>query len=44
VRISIERPVSVKYLDVAVLEELRAQAGIEKSLSEIRRAEFLKEF
>jgi hypothetical protein len=43
-RMSIERPLSVKYIDVAALERIRTQAGVEKAIREIMREDFLKEF
>ncbi len=44
VRVSIERPLSVKYVDVAVLEKLKKAGEIRKSWEELSRQDFLESF
>lgn len=43
-RLSLERPVSVKYIDTAVFERLQAAGRAERDLWEISRNEFLEQF
>ena len=44
VRISLERPLTVKYIDLPVFEERRREAGVQESLRRQLRAEFLELF
>lgn len=44
VRVSLERPLSVKYLDLAAYKALIESGAAEKSLREMRRDEFLDSF
>lgn len=43
VRLSLERPLTVKYIDVPVFEELRGEAQVERSLREVTRDRFLED-
>jgi hypothetical protein len=44
VRLSLERPLSVKYLDTAVFERLRQQGQAGETLSEMSKKAFLEQF
>ena len=44
IRVSIERPLTLKYLDLATLEGLNQKAGTEKAFREVLRDDFLKQF
>ncbi|PIE97638.1 MAG: hypothetical protein CR988_07205 [Treponema sp.] len=43
-RVIIERPLSVKYIDLTVFNELIEQSNTEKAASELRRESFVDEF
>jgi len=43
-RMSVERPLAVKYIDMAVFDELKAKGQAQKSYEEILRADFLGGF
>ncbi len=43
VRLSLERPLTVKYIDLPVFEELRGEAQVERSLREVTRDRFLED-
>ncbi len=42
VRVSIERPLTLKYIDVSAFERLKGKSGVEKAFSEELRADFLE--
>jgi len=42
VRVSIERPLTLKYIDVRAFERLKGKSGVEKAFSEELRADFLE--
>lgn len=44
VRVSLERPLTVKYLDVAVLDQLRKAGEAQQSWEELSRQDFLGSF
>jgi hypothetical protein len=44
VRVSIERPLSVKYIDMKTYKDLIASGAAEKSLRELRRDDFIGSF
>ncbi len=44
VRLSLERPLSVKYIDTAVFAALQEQGQAQKSLQEMSKQQFLEEF
>jgi hypothetical protein len=43
IRVSIERPLTLKYIDVAAFENLKGKSGVEKAYKEIFRDDFLGE-
>ncbi|MFP4483220.1 MAG: hypothetical protein ACLFO1_00045 [Spirochaetaceae bacterium] len=43
VRLSLERPLTVKYIDLPVFEALRGEAQVERSLREVTRDRFLED-
>ena len=43
IRISIERPLTLKYIDVAAFEGLKGKSGVEKAYKELSRDDFLGE-
>jgi hypothetical protein len=43
VRISIERPLTLKYIDVAAFEDLKGKSGVEKAYKEVSKDDFLGE-
>jgi hypothetical protein len=43
-RLSLERPLSIKYLDSAVLRTLREQGQASEALSEVSKKMFLEQF
>jgi hypothetical protein len=44
VRLSLERPLSVKYLDTVVFERLRQQGQVGETMSEMSKKAFLEQF
>jgi hypothetical protein len=44
VRLALERPLSVKYIDLAVFNALREQGQAQQTLSELSRQSFLEQF
>lgn len=43
-RLSVERPLAVKYIDVATFEAIKAAGAAERSMEEVLRADFLDSF
>lgn len=43
-RLSVERPLAVKYIDVEVFEAIKAEGQMEKNWEEMLRSDFLGEF
>jgi len=44
VELSLERPLTVKYIDLKVFEEINSQRGTEEAHLEVLREDFLKQF
>jgi hypothetical protein len=44
VRFSLEKPLSVKYIDIKVFEELKSKGRAEEDLQSVAREKFLEEF
>ncbi|MBN1696017.1 MAG: hypothetical protein JW881_00765 [Spirochaetales bacterium] len=44
VRLSLEKPLSVKYIDIKVFEELKSEGKMEDDLRSVSRERFLEEF
>jgi hypothetical protein len=41
VRMSLERPLTLKYVDQAVLESLQAESGARKAVEELQQKQFI---